>query len=140
MNIRHATLDDIPQLAELNRQLQEDERTPKLMTNHELAIRMTGWLNADYQAILFELAGAVVAYAVYRAGEDEDDLYLRQFHVSRSHRRRGMGREALALFREQVVKPGQSLTLEAYVHNEEAIAFWRAIGFQDHTLSFRIEG
>lgn len=40
-------------------------------------------------------------------------------------------------FGEQVVPSGQILSLEVLVHNEDGIAFWRALGFREHTLSFQ---
>jgi hypothetical protein len=36
------------------------------------------------------------------------------------------------------VPPGGDLTLEVLVHNSTGIAFWRALGFQDHALSLRL--
>ena len=40
-------------------------------------------------------------------------------------------------FGEQVVPSGQILSLEVLVHNEDGIAFWRALGFREHALSFQ---
>ena len=137
MRIRHATQEDIPLLARLNHQLQEDEQAPTLMTMSELTVRLRGWMKDDYKALFFEVAEEPVAYALYRAREDE--MYVRQFHVIRSHRRRGIGRQAIVLFRDQIVAEQQILSLEAYVHNDRAIAFWHALGFRRHTISFRIE-
>ncbi len=51
----------------------------------------------------------------------------------------GIGRRAIHLFREEVVLPGQALSLEVLYHNEEGIAFWQALGFRRHAISFRIE-
>jgi ribosomal protein S18 acetylase RimI-like enzyme len=136
MKIRHATQEDIPRLAEFNRQLQEDERAPCLMSSEELVDRLTRWMGADYKAVLFELSDEPVAYALYRV--IEDGLYIRQFCVLRSRQRQGIGRSAIELFREKIVGAEQVLTLEAYTHNERAIAFWQALGFREHTLSFRL--
>lgn len=137
MKIRHATQEDIPLLAEFNRQLQEDERAPDLMSSTDLIARLTDWLRADYEAVLFELSEEPIAYALYRP--TEEGLYIRQFYVLRSHRRQGLGRNAIALFRDQIIEADQTLHLEAYVHNDRAIAFWQALGFREHTISFRIE-
>lgn len=137
MKIRHATHEDIPLLAEFNRQLQEDENAPRLMSDSELIARLTGWMDADYEAILFELSGKPTAYALYRP--TEEGMYIRQFCVLRSHQRQGIGRKAIAVFRDQIVAPDQALCLETYVHNDRAIAFWQALGFREHTISFRLE-
>ncbi len=135
MKLRYATDEDIPLLAELNHQLIQDEKAPNPMSVRELAERMRAWLHGDYRAVFFELAAETVAYALFRSSEE--GLYLRQFFVSRAHRRRGIGRQAIEIFREQVVPSGQILSLEVLVHNEDGIAFWRALGFREHALSFQ---
>jgi len=137
MKIRQARREDLPRLAEFNRQLQEDEGAPRLMSTQELVDRLTRWMDADYKAVFFELSNEPVAYALYRT--TEDGLYIRQFWVVRSRQRQGIGRRAIALFRKQIVAADQVLTLEAYTHNGPGIAFWRAVGFREHTLSFRLE-
>ena len=55
-----------------------------------------------------------------------------------AHRRRGVGRRAIETFREQIVSPDQALSLEVLIHNEAGIAFWQAVGFEQHAVSFRI--
>ena len=40
------------------------------MTLPELEARMRGWLAGEYMCALFERAGRVVAYALYRCGPD----------------------------------------------------------------------
>jgi GNAT superfamily N-acetyltransferase len=136
MKLRYASDEDIPLLAELNHQLIQDERAPNPMSVRELAEQMRGWLSGDYRAVVFELAAEPIAYALFRSSEE--GIYLRQFFVSRAHRRRGIGRRAIEAFREQVVSQDQVLSLEVFVHNEVGIAFWQAVGFGQHTLSFRI--
>jgi ribosomal protein S18 acetylase RimI-like enzyme len=138
LKLRYASEEDVPLLAELNHQLIRDERASNAMPVPELSDRMLTWLRRDYRAVIFELGTEPVAYALFRPSEE--GLYPRQFYVSRAHRRRGIGRRAIRLFREQVVPAGQALSLEVLVHNEAGIAFWRALGFQENALSFRIGG
>ena len=136
MKLRYASDEDIPLLAELNHQLIQDERAPNPMSVRELAERMRAWLSTDYRAVIFELAAEPIAYALFRSSEE--GVYLRQFFVSRAHRRRGVGRRAIETFREQIVSPDQALSLEVLIHNEAGIAFWQAVGFEQHAVSFRI--
>lgn len=136
MKLRHASDADIPLLAELNHQLIQDERAPNPMSVPELVQRLRAWLSGDYRAVVFELAAEPVAYALFRPSET--DVYLRQFFVSRAHRRRGIGRQAIEVFREQIVSPNQALSLEVFDHNEVAIAFWQAAGFEQFAISYRI--
>jgi ribosomal protein S18 acetylase RimI-like enzyme len=136
VNLREATLEDLPLLAELNLQLIEDQRSSNPMSVAELRERMRGWLAAEYRALLFEIDSEPVAYAVFRPAEG--GIHLRQFLVGRTLRRQGIGRRAFEAFRQRYVPPGAALTLEVLVHNSTGIAFWRALGFQDHALSLRL--
>ncbi len=139
LKLRYASEEDVPLLAELNHQLIRDERASNAMPVPELSDRMLAWLRRDYRAVIFEL-GTWSLSPTLSFRPSEEGLYLRQFYVSRAHRRRGIGRRAIRLFREQVVPAGQALSLEVLVHNEAGIAFWRALGFQENALSFRIGG
>jgi ribosomal protein S18 acetylase RimI-like enzyme len=136
MRVRDATESDLPLLARWNCELIQDERADNPMTQGQLELRLRGWLGADYAAVIFEDGGAPVAYALFRP--DEGGVHLRQFFVSRAHRRRGLGREAFRLFRERCVPPGAVLSLEVLVHNEPALAFWRAVGMREHAVRFRL--
>jgi ribosomal protein S18 acetylase RimI-like enzyme len=136
MKVREATVDDAPVLAELNRQLIEDEGSLNRMTLVELEARMRAWLRAEYRALLFTVDGATVAYALFRPSDD--GIHLRQFFVVRAHRRRGYGLRAIALVRERFVPRDMCMDLDVLIHNERAIAFWRACGFREHAVSFRI--
>ena len=136
MKLRYASEEDVQLLAELNHQLIEDERASNAMSVVELSTRMRTWLRGEYRAVIFEQASQPVAYALLRPSDE--GLYLRQFFVSRAHRRQGVGRRAIELLRKQVLSPGQPLSLEVLVHNEDGIAFWRALGSRQHALSFSI--
>src|SRR5882724_10240086 len=130
MTYRHATVDDCALLAELNHQLIRDEGHRNKMTVPELEKRMKGWLAAEYASVIFEEKGEVVAYALYR--EEPDELYLRQLFVARNRRRRGIGRAALEILRSQIWPKYKRLTVSVLVQNTAAVAFWRAVGYQDY--------
>jgi len=137
VKLRYASEEDVGLLAELNRQLIEDERASNSMSVAELSSRMRTWLHGEYRAVIFEHASEPLAYALFRPSNE--GLYLRQFFVSRAHRRRGVGRRAIELLREQVIPAGQPLSLEVLVQNDDGIAFWRALGFRQHALSFQTD-
>ena len=136
MQLREATAEDFPLLAELNRQLIQDQRASNPMSVAELEARMRGWLAAEYRAVVFEIDSQPVAYGLFRP--NEGGIHLRQFFVARAFRRQGIGRRAIEAFRQRFVPPGAALTLEVLVHNSPGVAFWRALGFQEHALSFRL--
>jgi len=136
MNYRRATLADCALLAELNRQLIADEGHRNGLTLPELERRMQGWLQSEYAALLFEEAGTVVAYCLYR--EEAEEVYLRQFFVVRDRRRRGIGRYAFRILRSKIWPRTKRLTVDALVSNSSAIAFWRAVGCRDYALTLEI--
>jgi ribosomal protein S18 acetylase RimI-like enzyme len=123
---------DIPFLAELNRQLIQDEGHRNRMDVSELEQRMRNWLRGEYRAVIFEQAGEIVAYALYR--HYMDSTYLRQFFVGRPHRRRGVGRAAMAILLGEIWHPGARITLDVLAHNLAAQKFWRDVGFKDYAL------
>jgi predicted acetyltransferase len=136
MTYRHATTDDSPLLAELNHQLIRDEGHRNRMTIPELEQRMRVWLAGEYVAILFEDGGEVVAYALYR--EQPEEIYLRQLFVIRQRRRQGLGKQAMRLLRSKIWPKTKRLTVEVLVANTAAVAFWRAVGYRDHSLALEI--
>ena len=129
--------DDLDLLADWNRQLIEDEghRNNK-MTAAELRERMRLWLAEEYAAVVFEVAGNPVAYALYREGESE--IYLRHLFVERGHRRKGIGRAAIDLLRNRVWPGSKRLTVEVLTKNVAALGFWRSVGYADYCLTLEI--
>src|SRR5262245_30049545 len=101
LTFRHAALEDAGLLAELNRQLIQDEGHRNRMTLPQLEERMKAWLRADYKGVLFQQDREIVAYALYRP--ESGTTYLRQFFVSRGRRRRGIGREAIRILLQQIL-------------------------------------
>ncbi len=86
--------------------------------------------------MLFHLHGPTVAYALY--GESEDEIYLRQFFVVRSLRRRGIGRQALGLLISHIWPYTKRLTVSELTHNAAGLRFWPATGFTDYALTLEI--
>ena len=135
MEFRTGGKRDLGLLAELNRQLIEDEGHANPMSVPELEKRMRGWLVRTYTAVLFLDEDAVVGYALYRS--DDAGIFLRQFFISRSERRKGRGRAAMELLLGRIWPPGTTVTLEALWTNQAAISFWRSLGFGDYALTLR---
>lgn len=133
LSFHFATDADVPLLAEWNRLLIRDEGHRNPMTIAELAARMRGWLEGEYRAVLLSRSGVRVAYALYR--EQPDEIYVRQLFVLREHRRQGVGRKAIHLLQSQVWPAGKRLTVDVLVHNTSGAAFWRAVGFEDYSIT-----
>jgi GNAT superfamily N-acetyltransferase len=133
VDYRFATIDDAPALAALNRALIGDEGHRNPMSLAELEVRMTGWLAGEYCAVLFEESDAAAGYALFR--RESEYVYLRQFFIRPEHRRRGLGRAAIAWLRQHAWAGENRVRVEVLVGNTAGIEFWRAVGFQDYCLT-----
>ena len=137
MTYRRAKSADFALLGTLNHQLIRDEGHRNPMNVAELTARMRRWVrNAEYTALLFEDAGEVVAYALYR--EIADEIYLRHLFVVRHRRRQGYGRAVMRVLREELWPPGKRLLVEVLCANAPAVAFWKAMGYQEYSLCLEI--
>ena len=136
MTFRPATTDDCLLLAELNHQLIRDEGHRNPMTVPELEQRMRGWLSGEYRAVIYEDAGEVAAYALFR--EEEREIYLRQLFVVPHRRSQGLGRRAVEILRSQLWPKSKRLTVDVLTTNKRAVSFWRSVGYADYSLSLEI--
>ena len=136
MTFRPATLDDCALLARLNHELIRDEGHRNPMTVPELEQRMRGWISGEYRAIIYEVGGEIVAYALFR--EQPEEIYLRQLFVVRHRRSQGIGRWAVDILRSQIWPKTKRLTVEVLVANTRAVSFWRSVGYADYALSLEI--
>jgi predicted acetyltransferase len=143
MKCRVATAADYPMLAEWNHQLIQDEGHRNPMTVAELEQRMSTWLASGehptgtmYRAIVFSDKNEAVAYALFR--ETDDEIYLRQFFVVRHRRREGIGRRAIQHLFDNVWPQNKRWTVSVLTKNLPAVAFWRAMGYEDYGLNLEI--
>src|SRR5262245_46799506 len=134
---RLATTADAPVLAAMNHRLIRDEGHRNRMTIPELQSRMEAWLLSEYQAVVIELEGTMVGYALFR--RELVFVYLRQFFVEPEYRRRGIGRAALAWLRANVWADAPRIRIDVLVNNTTGIAFWRSVGFRDYCLTMEWE-
>lgn len=136
MTFRFASRDDLPFLAGWNHQLIRDEGHRNAMTVPQLTDRLREWLATGYRAVLFELDGAPVAYALYR--EQGNEIHLRHLFVIRERRRQGIGRQAMRMLLERIWAKDKRLTVGVLCGNKPAIAFWKAVGFTEYSLTLEI--
>ncbi len=127
MEIDRADASHVEELAELNRQLIEDERHPNPMTPTELAERMVRWMDEGYTCHVARDGGTIAGYCLFR--DDGKHYYLRQLFVARGHRRRGIA-TALMDWMYANVWSGKPVRLDVFAENEEAVAFYRSYGFR----------
>lgn len=135
MEIKKCTLDDVPQLALLNKQLIEDEKSNNPMSLKELEERMSGFLNTEYNAYFFLVENAVVGYALVK--HTCEPLYLRQFLIAREYRKKRYGTEAFRLLLEYLAI--DRLDIEVLPWNERGMRFWESCGFKEISRYMRFE-
>jgi GNAT superfamily N-acetyltransferase len=132
-----ATQEDVPLLAEMNQQLIRDEGHRNKMTLPQLQERMSGWLQAEYNAVIFSKGSDTVGYALYR--NDPDWIYLRQLFVKDEMRRKGIARAAISWLKNNAWKQTKIIRVEVLVGNPKGISFWKAVGFKDYCITMEIK-
>jgi ribosomal protein S18 acetylase RimI-like enzyme len=137
LRFRSARADDAHLLAPLNAHLIREEGHRNPMSLPQLEERMRQWLQGSYRAVIFERAGEVVGYVLYRP--QVDHVYLRQFYVRPEYRRRGLGRQALEWLGRNAWSGTPRLRIDVLAGNAAAIAFWRAVGFAEYSVTLEME-
>jgi GNAT superfamily N-acetyltransferase len=133
MRYRFATAADAQLLAAMNHRLIQDEGHRNSMSVAELEMRMRGWLDGEYQAVLFEDEQGSAGYALFK--READWIYLRQFFVQPERRRRGIGTAAMTWLLENVWIDTPRIRLDVLVGNSEGIEFWRSLGFAEYCVT-----
>ena len=126
-------MDDVPELAIMNKSLIEDEKSTNPMNMEELGQRMEGFLNEEYDAYYFMMDDAVIGYALVR--KNSTPLYLRQFFIQRQYRRRHYGKEAFSLLLDELNT--DTIELDVLPWNEAGLLFWKDCGLQEICISMK---
>jgi ribosomal protein S18 acetylase RimI-like enzyme len=138
LRIDRAERADVPLLATLNFQLDEDEPHPYPLGMPALTERMTRWIESgEYEVLLFRRGDRVTGYAAWRL--EDRGTYLRHFFICRDQRGQGWGRAAMTLLCRDIFPKDHPIQIEAAIGNKGGIAFWRAIGFRDLGLSMELK-
>lgn len=139
VKLRPADASDLPLVANWNRQLQEDEGA-SVMSVAAIESRLSRWLDASYEAVIFENQGPV-GYALYRPTDPDLEgaggIYLRQFFIAREARRTGLGSEAFGLLVREVID-GRRMVLEVLASNPAGHAFWRSLHLEEYSTAFQL--
>lgn len=140
--LRPASLDDVTLLAKMNQQLIIDENSANDMSLSQLERRMNGWLSSNRQAVIVERGGEVIGYLLYRHNVDEyypykNSIYVRQFFILPSYRRRGIGQIAFEQIVSEYFPEGFAIMLDVLESNPEGKAFWTKLGFEVYHVTMR---
>lgn len=133
MNLKKCSAEDAEKLAELNKQLIEDEKSDNKMSLCELQDRMKSFLETDYTAYLFMEDNRIIGYALVNTRAEP--LYLRQFFIARNFRRNHKGRRAFELLLDELKT--DKIDLEVLSWNEAGLKFWQSCGFAERSRYMR---
>ena len=126
MQIVKAKIDDIKEIARMNKLLIEDEQHPNKMNIYQLTDRMTNWLENEYICYLAIDGKKISGYCLYR--DDGEYYYLRQLFVERQYRRKGIATQILDWMYSNIWQD-KKVRIDVLSHNENAIAFYENYGF-----------
>ncbi len=132
-HVEIASLDDLPALAQMNGQLITDEGHRNTMDGDQLTQRMREFLAGEYRALIARHAGAPAGYALARP--EASYVYLRQLFVARPFRRQGLGRLLVSSLAAHFPGWHPRLRIDVLSQNEDAIRFWRRLGFADYCIT-----
>ena len=144
MTIRHATIQDIPQIIPLWRELSEmhGEMEPMFKIVDNAEEKFAEYLNLiltkeSYSVFVAEIDSKIVGYIIAGISTTPEvfvirrRLYIQDMMVSPEYRRKGIARklvgEVFVLAKERDI---EKMDLLAAVKNEESNKFWRAMGFE----------
>jgi ribosomal protein S18 acetylase RimI-like enzyme len=135
---RPAGPNDVEALLDMMRQLySEDASTPFVRAGHRHAVEELLATPAAGEIWIFEGAGMPIGYLVVTYGFSLEfhgrDAFVDELFIAASHRRKGLGRRALAIAEEACRQRGvRSLHLEVEIANDAAHELYRRGGFRDH--------
>ena len=133
MELKECAPEDAALLAEMNKQLIEDEKASNPMDIGELKNRMTDFLNNGYKAFFFIVDGKIVGYALIDM--TNEPKFLRQFFIKREERRKHYGEIA---FNKLLKKIGtRKIEIDVLSWNETGLEFWKKMGFVEHWKHMR---
>ena len=144
--IRSARRNDLPLLARMNQHLIEDEESRNPMSLPQLEARLERWMSEGQEICLFEESGNPIGYCIYGVFPDNylpqlSIAYIRHFFISRTHRKAGLGREALECLIESRLPTQCRITLDVLATNTGGAQFWAKLGFAPYSMSLlRLKG
>ncbi len=143
-DIRMATEEDLPLLAQMNKHLFEDAGSHNPMSVDALRDRMATWLAADeWKIIVLAQEETIFGYMVYQVRPDSYEpeiafVYVRQYFIERNWRRKGLGRAAFDALARAYFPARSKVVIDALASDPNATAFWAALGFQPYSVTMML--
>lgn len=131
MQLQKCSMKDVAKLAQLNKQLIEDEKSNNAMNISELEGRMKEFLETDYDAYFFIEDNQIIGYALIR--KKDDPVYLRQFLIDRKYRKHHYGTQAFQMLLKHLDL--KEIDLEVLPWNQSGLDFWKHCGFRETCIA-----
>ncbi len=133
LHLREGTNEDLDLLANLNKELVEDEKQDNKLDITQLKERMRSFMQAGHKYFIFEITPRIIGYCLVDI--TRDPVYLKQFFICRGERLKGFGQACFQkLFEKLNVN---SIDAEVLAWNTRGIKFWKSLGFQDRSIYMR---
>ena len=142
IDIRLAQPGDVEELAQMNLQLNRDERDGMAWTPEIMEKRMRDWLvGSEHTVLIIETDGQVGGFAVFHEEPDEylpvrACVYVSHFFIKKQYRMNQLGRRAFEMIAEQYFPDGVKIGLSVLETNPEGRAFWEKLGFKPYNTRF----
>jgi GNAT superfamily N-acetyltransferase len=148
VRLRAATVDDVPLIRQLIRELAEYEREPESAVATEDDLRRDGFgASPFFHTVIAEWEGASVGFALYffnySTWQGRPGLYLEDLFVRPAHRGHGIGTALLRYLAQIAIdKNCTRMVWQVLDWNEPAIRFYEALGgeLKREWLTVRLDG
>lgn len=132
MDIRGAKDEELILLAEMTRQLFEDEPSDRVLTIQQFEDRLRGYVGTGCRAFLF-LEEGIIGYALVNMSKTP--YYLIDFFIRRNERRTGKGTDAFNLLMRELNT--ETIDLDVFYWNGRGRKFWESLGFKEYAIIMR---
>lgn len=144
LRLQRARESDIMILAEMNKQLIEDERGSNPMGIHELKERMSEFFKNSWEIDLLMVDTKIIGYTLYQYHEDQLNgegkrVYVRQYFIVREFRNRGYGIAGIELLKKTRFSDVRRIEIDVLESNPEGQRFWERAGFKPYYTNMRIK-
>jgi GNAT superfamily N-acetyltransferase len=148
LNIRPATLDDVPLILEFIRDLAEYEREPQAVVATEEDLRRDGWgPEPRFRCVIAEWEGQAAGFAlffhIYSTWQGRPGLFLEDLFVRPRFRKLGIGKALLVHVAKVAVREKCTrYQWQVLDWNTPSIEFYKSLGakMMSEWLTMRVEG
>ncbi|WP_168124003.1 GNAT family N-acetyltransferase, partial [Paenibacillus sp. HB172176] len=140
LRLQSAENSDLKILAEMNKQLIEDENSSNPMGMQELEQRMSDFLKDSWEIDLIMNDTVIIGYALYQyqnvqGKEDDKQVYIRQYFIRREFRNMGYGIAGIELLKKTRFTDLTKIEIDVLESNPKGQRFWEKVGFKRYPES-----